>query len=136
MEATEGSSGNSAQSTTFSTSSAPLWSHLISSASKSKSSRTAPDTTHPSIVPVDKTGISTRLLLHDTQLQLEKFSKRTDTLHESIASSRQELQDACVLHKESIRAVESTVTELGNSLYLFISILTQCMHAKKKKHLG
>lgn len=41
--------------------------------------------------PVDKAGTSVRMLLHDTQAVLEKFSGRIDKLHGEVEKAKQEV---------------------------------------------
>lgn len=59
-----------------STASSTLWAHLLR---KDKQNEPILATSVP-LAPVDKTGTSVRLLLHDTQATLEKFSQRIDKL--------------------------------------------------------
>jgi hypothetical protein len=44
------------------------------------------------IAPVDKTGTSVRLLLHDNQATLEKFSEKVDKLLKGLEDSRSKSQ--------------------------------------------
>ncbi|KAH9931939.1 uncharacterized protein B0H18DRAFT_1116172 [Fomitopsis serialis] len=79
------------------TASAVLWGHLLSSkdASQTASSTRYSDVSSCSplsgITPVDKTGSSLRILLHDTQANLEKFSDRVTKLTGDINESKREI---------------------------------------------
>ena len=59
-----------------STVSSTLWAHLLRKDNPTNSSTLS----SLPIAPIDKTGTSVRLLLHDTQATLEKFSARVDKL--------------------------------------------------------
>lgn len=85
-----GSSTSTSGSTTVST----LWAHLLNkdataSGSGSKSGLTSLGLTVSA--PVDKTGTSVRILLHDTQATIEKFAERVDRLLSEAEDSRQKL---------------------------------------------
>ncbi|EGO20770.1 hypothetical protein SERLADRAFT_351966 [Serpula lacrymans var. lacrymans S7.9] len=45
----------------------------------------------PPLAPLDKAGASMRMLLYDTQLNLEKFSARVDKLTGGVEDARKEL---------------------------------------------
>ncbi|KAK0199253.1 hypothetical protein DFS33DRAFT_953626 [Desarmillaria ectypa] len=66
-----------------------LWAHLLR-----KDTLAAPpssDIPLPPIAPTDRTGTSLRILLHDTQAHLEKFSERVEKLTKGVDEAKQEL---------------------------------------------
>ncbi len=73
---------------------AALWGHLLhkkphtSLAAKSNGDR--PNLVPP-MKPVDKAGTSARMLLHDTQAVLEKFSGKIDKLHSEVEQAKNEV---------------------------------------------
>ena len=46
---------------------------------------------YPQFTPQDKTGTSTRMLLHDTHARLEKFSERANLVFSEIEASKREI---------------------------------------------
>lgn len=52
------------------------------------------------IAPLDKAGASTRILLHDTQAHLEKFSERATQLATGVADAKRELVTVQKLYQE------------------------------------
>lgn len=75
-------------------STAALWGHLLHkkphTALAAKISDDKRDSVPP-MKPVDKAGTSVRMLLHDTQAVLEKFSGRIDKLHGEVEKAKQEV---------------------------------------------
>jgi hypothetical protein len=72
-----------------STVSSALWAHLLR---KDKPTVLHSPASIP-IAPVDKTGTSMRLLLHDTQSTLEKFSEKIDNLIKGVEDTRSQALD-------------------------------------------
>lgn len=66
-----------------------LWAHLLR-----KDTLAAPpssDIPLPPIAPTDRTGTSLRILLHDTQAHVERFSERVEKLTKGVDEAKQEL---------------------------------------------
>lgn len=67
-----------------------LWAHLLRKNTAIPSSQNS-NITHTPIAPLDKSGTSMRILLHDTQANFEKFSNRVDKLTSSIDDAKNEI---------------------------------------------
>lgn len=67
-----------------------LWAHLL------RKDATTTDTPSqiPPIVPQDRMGTSMRMLIHDTQVNLEKFSDRLDGLLQRVEDCRAQVVNA------------------------------------------
>lgn len=66
-----------------------LWAHLLR-----KDTLAAPPSLEiplPPIAPTDRTGTSLRILLHDTQAHIERFSERVEKLTKGVDEAKQEL---------------------------------------------
>ncbi|KAH0836340.1 hypothetical protein J3R83DRAFT_7893 [Lanmaoa asiatica] len=72
-----------------------LWAHLL----RKDATTTEPLSEIPPIAPQDKTGTSMRMLIHDTQVNLEKFSTRLDYP----LAARRRLQSAGRERKQAAR---------------------------------
>lgn len=107
-------------STPGSTLSSTLWAHLLNkdhaaSGSGLKTGLAAVGLT--ASAPVDKAGTSVRILLHDTQATIEKFSEKVDRLVSEAEDSRRKL----LARNEEVsgeveRLVRRVVQEQGTSL--------------------
>ena len=73
--------------------SSTLWAHLLNKDATASGSglRTGLASVGLAAAPADKTGTSVRILLHDTQATIEKFSERVDKLVSEAEDSRQKL---------------------------------------------
>ncbi|KAI0825554.1 hypothetical protein BC629DRAFT_6850 [Irpex lacteus] len=73
---------------------AALWGHLLHkkphTSLAAKSNGDKPNLVPP-MKPVDKAGTSARMLLHDTQAVLEKFSGKIDKLHSEVEQAKNEV---------------------------------------------
>ena len=81
-------------STPGSTMSSTLWAHLLSKDATSSGSGLKSGLASVGLTtaaPADRTGTSVRILLHDTQATMEKFSERIDKLVSEAEDSRQKL---------------------------------------------
>ena len=100
--------------------SSTLWAHLLNkdtavSGSGLKTGLASGGLT--AAAPADKTGTSVRILLHDTQATIEKFSERIDKLVSEAEDSRQKL----LARNEEVsgeldRLVRRVIHEQGTSL--------------------
>ncbi|KAJ7167463.1 hypothetical protein C8R46DRAFT_995579 [Mycena filopes] len=79
-----------------------LWGQLL------RKSTLAPPTAGPlpPTAPLDKTGTSMRILLHDTQANFERFSTRVDTLASGIDNAKREI----VIVKDLFQGAQETLT--------------------------
>ena len=88
-----------------------LWAHVFGKASDTPSS--AAGTTLPPLGPIDKTATSTRVLLYDTQANLEKFSARVDTLLKGFSEAKSEVKFVKSLFERDREALTNDITDLG-----------------------
>ena len=115
-------------STPGSTMSSTLWAHLLNkdpAASGSGLKTGLASVGLASSAPADKTGTSVRILLHDTQATIEKFSERVDRFVSEAEESRQKL----LARNEEIsdeveQLIRRAVQEQGMSLLLVITLET------------
>lgn len=103
-------------STTMASSSATvsstLWAHLLR---KDKPSTSIQAMSSP-IAPADKTGTSVRLLLHDTQATMEKFSEKVDKLISGVQDAQEKSRAKDHDWAEGVdRSTTSIVREAGRS---------------------
>ena len=118
-------SGPSA-STPGSTMSSTLWAHLLNRDATASGSGLKAGLTSAGLAamaPADRTGTSVRILLHDTQATIEKFSERVDKLVSEAEDSRQRL----LARNEEVSGemeqfVRRAVQEQGTSLLLLLQI--------------
>lgn len=101
------------------TSSAVLWGHLLSNNDVSRSTSSSRHAEGPSatalstMTPVDKTGTSLRILLHDTQANLEKFSERVGKLTGDIDESKREIGTTKALLQQDHEKTVEEIVDLG-----------------------
>lgn len=111
-------------STSGSTATSTLWAHLLNkdaTASVSGLKAGLSSLGLAATAPADKAGTSVRILLHDTQATIEKFSEKVDRLVSEAEDSRQKL----LARNEEVsgemeRLVRRAVIERGVSLLLQI----------------
>lgn len=84
-----------------------LWAHVFGKASDT------PSSTLPPLGPLDKTATSTRVLLYDTQANLEKFSARVDTLLKGFSEAKSEVKFVKSLFERDREALTNDITDLG-----------------------
>ena len=112
-------SGTSA-STSGSTISSTLWAHLLNkdtTASGSGLKTGLASAVLTASAPADRTGTSVRILLHDTQATIEKFSERVDRLVSGAEESQRKLLARNEeMNDEVERLVRRVVQEQGTSL--------------------
>lgn len=96
-----------------------LWGHLLASndvsktASHSDRHETRSSAALSTIAPVDKTGTSLRILLHDTQANLEKFSERVGKLTGDIDESKREIGTVKTLLQQDHEKTVEEIVDLG-----------------------
>ena len=111
-----------------STMSSTLWAHLLNkdpAASGSGLKTGLASVGLAASAPADKTGTSVRILLHDTQATIEKFSERVDRLVSEAEESRQKL----LVRNEEIsdeveQLIRRAVQEQGMSFLLGTTLET------------
>jgi hypothetical protein len=100
----------------YSSSSIPLWGHLLHkkphTASAVKVGTTNSDNLPP-IGPVDKAGTSVRVLLHDTQAVLEKFSGRVDKLCGEVENAKKEVATSHRIFQHGHEKLVADQVDLG-----------------------
>lgn len=92
-----------------------LWAHLLRKDSPSSLSSQSPSIHPPPITALDKSATSTRILLHDTQANLEKFCERVDKLTLGVGDAQRELVKMGELFGEDREKLLGDVVELGGS---------------------
>ncbi|TCD69469.1 hypothetical protein EIP91_007595 [Steccherinum ochraceum] len=96
----------------------PLWTQLLQKnppALNLGSISGAADRPLPPIAPLDKAGTSMRILLHDTQIQFEKFSERVVKLTGDVDDTKREITTMQKLfEREHESLVEEVVDLVGN----------------------
>ncbi|RPD76720.1 hypothetical protein L226DRAFT_506286, partial [Lentinus tigrinus ALCF2SS1-7] len=100
-------------------SSSGLWGHLMrATVSQVPTSSAASSTTlgrHPAAVtPLDKAGASTRILLHDTQAHLEKFTEKVGHLATGFENAKQELSTVQKLYQDEHEQLVDRMIGLAN----------------------
>lgn len=68
--------------------SSTLWAHLL----RKDKPNVSTQATSSLIAPADKTGTSVRLLLHDTQATMQKFSEKVDRLIDGVQDAQAKAQ--------------------------------------------
>ena len=101
--------------------SALLWGHLLSkgnpadaaSQSDAPPSGRGDASSVPRAVPTDKAGTTMRILLHDTQANLEHFSERVTTLTSGIDEAKQEIVAVQKLFEQDHETITADMVDLG-----------------------
>ncbi|KAL4250467.1 hypothetical protein ABKN59_007000 [Abortiporus biennis] len=112
-----------------------LWGHLISTSLKdnNNTNQSKPTT---SIAPVDRNATSTRILLHDTQHSLEKFSEKIQKLTDTVDDAKRQIQSVEKLfQQEHESVVESVVSTVDRCQLSIQKILGQPSQASKVDQL-
>ncbi|PCH44062.1 hypothetical protein WOLCODRAFT_76746 [Wolfiporia cocos MD-104 SS10] len=113
-----GSSTQTLGSKSRTTASSVLWGHLLTKGSSASSiQRTSQGSSASSLAPIapmDKAGTSLRVLLHDTQATLEKFSSRVDALTGGVDQSRREIMTVQKLFQQDREKMVDETVDLVN----------------------
>ncbi|KAH7913060.1 hypothetical protein BJ138DRAFT_1082365 [Hygrophoropsis aurantiaca] len=88
-----------------------LWAHLLRK-EPPKSNSPSDTLTVPPLAPLDKTGTSVRMLVHDTRSNLEKFSARVDTLTNGVDTARKEIGDVQKLFESEHERVLGAMADI------------------------
>ena len=107
------------------TASSVLWGHLLhkhgpSQASSSPVATPVSKAHIPALAPQDKAAASTRILLHDTQAQLEKFAERTDRLTTGLENAKRELVTVQKLYEDEHEKLVERMIGLGAQTLLIM----------------
>ncbi|KAG7093509.1 hypothetical protein E1B28_007184 [Marasmius oreades] len=95
-----------------STHSSVLWAHLLR---KENFSPTPASTVPlPPLGPMDKTATSTRILLHDTQANLQQFAESVDKMTHGLNATKQEIYSVRTLFKEEHETLVGEMVNLVN----------------------
>ena len=101
-----------------------LWAHLL----RKDAATTDSPSQIPPIAPHDKTGTSMRMLIHDTQVNLEKFSTRLDGLLQRVDDCRAQVVNANQLLDVERDKVLTEIREIGTErtfVWVRCSVLTR-----------
>ncbi|KAH7926406.1 hypothetical protein BV22DRAFT_356938 [Leucogyrophana mollusca] len=90
-----------------------LWAHILRK--EVPQSNSPPDALSiPPLAPLDKTGTSMRMLIHDTQANLEKFASRVDTLTTGVDAARKAVGDVHKLFESERERVLGEMADIAN----------------------
>lgn len=87
-----------------------LWGQLLSRNTFAAAPATVP---LPPTAPLDKTGTSMRILLHDTQANFERFSIKVDTLTSGMDEAKREIVIVKNLFEGAQESLTSDIVDLG-----------------------
>lgn len=99
-----------------------LWAHLLRKDTLAPPQNTAIPL--PPMAPVDKTGTSIRILLHDTQANFETFSARMDKMAEGVDKAKSEIVTVKTLFQVEHETLSNEVYDLGEAGTFKENILT------------
>ena len=106
----------------------PLWTHLLQRKPQLLKPASLPGgeiNSLPPITPVDKAGTSMRILLHDTQVQFEKFSEHVVQVSNGVDSAKREIVATQKLFDRDHEKLLEELVDLGMShMYLAICSLS------------
>ena len=87
-----------------------LWGHLLR---KDLNIQPPSVVASPPVTPLDKTGTSMRLLLHDTQANFEKFSSKVDNLITGVQATKLEVDAMKKLWDVENDKMQTEISDLG-----------------------
>ncbi|KAF9266771.1 hypothetical protein L218DRAFT_857569 [Marasmius fiardii PR-910] len=90
-----------------------LWAHLLCKENFSSSS-TPSVVPMPPLGPMDKNATSTRILLHDTQANLQQFAERVDKMTDGLNATKQEISAVSTLFKQEHETLVGEMVDLVN----------------------
>jgi hypothetical protein len=93
-----------------------LWAHLLRK--EPLASPPNSEIVPPPLAPFDKNGTSMRILLHDTQGNIEKFSARVDGLCSAVEEAKQEVATANALFLREHENLTGDMIDLGTLFFL------------------
>ncbi|TFK39428.1 hypothetical protein BDQ12DRAFT_681758 [Crucibulum laeve] len=95
---------------TLSNPSDALWSHIFR---QEKIGPLLGSDYNPPITPIDRNATSTRVLLHDTQAHLEKFTEVVTKLTRGIEETKREIKSVNTLFERDREALSGDIIDLG-----------------------
>ncbi|KAL0569717.1 hypothetical protein V5O48_012246 [Marasmius crinis-equi] len=90
-----------------------IWAHLLRKDNVSSSTPRA-EVPLPPLGPIDKNATSTRILLHDTQANLQQFSERVDKMTQGLNTTKQEILAVKKLYQEEHERLLVEMVDLVN----------------------
>ena len=92
-----------------------LWGQLVRKTALTRDNAASPSVAAPvaPTAPLDKTGTSMRVLLHDTQSNFERFTTRVDSLATGIEDARREIVAVKDLFAGAQETTVGDVVEVG-----------------------
>lgn len=110
--------GTSTPSSPLPTTASALWARILDHrGSPIRNAMTAQPPSHAPFTPQDKTGTSTRMLLHDTHARLEHFSERANLVFSEIEASKREV----VRVREEVESAREKELDTIAQLSMFLS---------------
>lgn len=103
-------------------SSSSFWAHIIEN--EKNGSKAPSQSSFPLLTPLDKNATATRLLLHDTQANLEKFSGKVDKLLAGFYEAKSEVKLVKTLFERDRETLINDIIDLG-------TFSLRCMRAYK-----
>ncbi|THU93878.1 hypothetical protein K435DRAFT_564795, partial [Dendrothele bispora CBS 962.96] len=98
-----------------------LWAHLLRKGNAHSTTSTgtpqyssSSDVPIPPLMPQDKHGTSTRILLHDTQANLQKFGERVEHLTSAVDDAKQEIVVVKKLFRDEHENMMGEILDLVN----------------------
>jgi hypothetical protein len=88
-----------------------LWAHLSRKDNASRTTDTG--TVIPPSGPQDKTAATMRVLLHDTQMNLERFSRNVERLIEDVRSTTQAVKQTGAMFEQEHDKLMGDILDLG-----------------------
>lgn len=76
----------------------------------------------PTVAPLDKAGASTRILLHDTQAHLEKFTGRVTQITTGLEDAKKELITVQRLYQDEHEQLEERMIALSMCIMAFLRV--------------
>ncbi|KAF9526119.1 hypothetical protein CPB83DRAFT_795303, partial [Crepidotus variabilis] len=104
------------------TASTPLWTHLLRTNTSSQTPSSLNDMTinAPPMAPLDKNATSMRVLLHDTQVNFEKFTTHVGNLLENITETKTELKSIHSMFEREREGMMGDIIDLVNRSQLAV----------------
>ncbi|EEB97985.1 hypothetical protein MPER_02591 [Moniliophthora perniciosa FA553] len=90
-----------------------MWAHLLRK-NTTGSTSTPTALPLPPLAPADKNATSTRILLHDTQANLQKFSERVEKMTQNVENTRREISTVKTLFQDEHEALVGEMVDLVN----------------------
>ncbi|KAF8199107.1 hypothetical protein BJ912DRAFT_1020382 [Pholiota molesta] len=96
------------------TASTPLWAHILEPKTRLPTKLSEMPSVIPPPAPLDKNATSMRILLHDTQANLEKFGEHVQRLVEGVKETKHEIKTTNTLFERDRETLVGDITDLVN----------------------